>query len=125
MSDILVAAYGTLRKGYGNSRLIDTGSNWLGTGKTINKYQLKARGIPFVNKTPDTEIVIDLWKIDDDILKNVDRLEGYDPKRHDDSWYKRELIPIEVNNIKYDAWLYFNNSDGQLIESGDYKNYNK
>jgi gamma-glutamylcyclotransferase (GGCT)/AIG2-like uncharacterized protein YtfP len=122
---ILIASYGTLRKNYSNSFLINRGDNWLGTGKTVEKYQLKASGIPYVNKTPDTQITIDLWEIEPEILPRVDRLEGYDPDNHDRSWYKRELIPVEVQGKKYDAWLYFNEGGSTIIESGDYSDYRR
>ena len=87
------------------------------------QYQMRANGIPYVNKTADTEIVVDLWEITPEMLVRVDRLEGYDPNNHDDSWYKRELIKVNVNNKVYDAWLYFNNGGTEVVKSGDYKNY--
>lgn len=123
MDKIFVASYGTLRRGYANSRLIDKKDNWIGEGKTEEKYQLRASGIPYVNKTPDTQIVIDLWEVDPETLKRVDRLEGYDPANHNNSWYKRELIPVIVDNKRYDAWLYFNNQGSTVIPSGDYNDY--
>lgn len=119
---ILIASYGTLRKGFGNSVYVDKKDNtWLGTGVTVEKYQMKSKGIPFVNKTPDTQITVDLWEIDKERdLPGVDRLEGYNPNNHSGSWYKRELIPVKVNNKIYQAWLYFNDSDGEIIKSGNY-----
>jgi len=122
---VLIAAYGTLRKGYGNSRLLDFGDNWIGTGKTVEKYQLKESGIPYVNKTADTQITIDLWEIDSSVLPNIDSLEGYNPNNHDGSWYKRELIPVKVKDKEYNAWLYFNNGGETIIKSGDYKDYRR
>lgn len=126
MSDnkVIVLAYGTLRKGYGNSRLVDKGDNFIGTGLTVEKYQMKASGIPYVNKTPDTQIVVDVWEIDAiKDLPAVDRLEGYNPNNHEDSWYKRELIQVEVNDKIVEGYLYFNNSNGTIVESGDYAKY--
>jgi len=121
MNKVLIAAYGTLRKGYGNSRLVDKENNWLGTGKTVEKYQMKANGIPYVNKTPDTNIVVDLWEIDQELdLPKVDRLEGYDPSDHEGSWYKREKIKVELNNKIVEAYLYFNDGNGTIIKTGDY-----
>lgn len=126
MDKVIVAAYGTLRKGFGNSVYVDKKDNtWLGTGKTVEKYQMKSRGIPFVNKTPDTQITVDLWEIDKERdLPGVDRLEGYNPNNHNGSWYKRELIPVKLNDKIYQAWLYFNDSDGTIIKSGNYAKQN-
>ena len=118
---ILIAAYGTLRLHYGNSRLVNIPgeTKGLGTGKTVKKYQMRASGIPYVNKTPDTQIVVDVWEID--VVKHlpsVDRLEG-----HPD-WYKREEIDVELNGKTIKAWLYFmENAGSTIVESGDYNDY--
>jgi gamma-glutamylcyclotransferase (GGCT)/AIG2-like uncharacterized protein YtfP len=118
---ILIAAYGTLRKGYGNSRLVDIPSQtkWLGTGKTVEKYQMRASGIPYVNKTPDTQIVVDIWEIDKDRhLPSVDRLEGHP------EWYCREEVDIELNGNIIKAWLYFMEDSGStIVKSGNYNDY--
>lgn len=124
MDKIIIAAYGTLRKGYWNSRLVNNNNNYLGKGITVEKYQMRANGIPFVNKTPDTNITVDLWEITDEMLEDVDRLEGYNPNNHEESWYKREKIKVNLNNKAIDAWIYFNDTrSGVIVESGDYKNY--
>lgn len=121
--EIYISAYGTLREGYGNNRLIPKGSH-IGTGHTVERYTLRASGIPFVSKQPLHNVVVDLYKVNKSTLERLDNLEGYDPEDHDGSWYKRELIPVEIQGKKYDAWLYFNESYNHLpiINSGDYAN---
>lgn len=122
MDKVLVAAYGTLRKGYGNSRLVDKpDTKHIGTGITVEKYQMTASGIPFVNKTPDVNITVDLWEIDKERdLPSVDRLEGHP------SFYKRELIDVKINDTIYKAWLYFcDKGYGNIVESGDFNIYTK
>lgn len=118
---ILIASYGTLRLGYGNSRLVDIPgeTKWLGTGKTVEKYQMRASGIPYVNKTPDTQIVVDVWEIDVvQHLPRVDSLEGHP------EWYKREEIDVELNGKTIKAWLYFmENAGSTVVESGNYNDY--
>ena len=120
--EIYVGAYGTLRDGCSNNRLL-TNSEHLGTGQTIEKYTLRANGIPFVSKEPLHNVVIDVYKVDDSTLKRLDSLEGYDPKNHNGSWYKREQIPVKIGNKILNAWLYFNEGYSHLpiIKSGDYK----
>jgi gamma-glutamylcyclotransferase (GGCT)/AIG2-like uncharacterized protein YtfP len=118
---ILIAAYGTLRLHYSNSRLVNIPgeTKWLGTGKTVEKYQMRASGIPYVNKTPDTQIVVDIWEIDvDKHLPSVDRLEGHP------NWYCREEIEVELDGKIIKAWLYFmENAGSTIVESGDYNDY--
>ena len=113
--NIYVSVYGTLRPGFGNNRLLNT-SEHLGTGKTVEKYTLRASGIPFVSKEPLHNVVVDVYKVDNDTLDRLDGLEGHP------EWYKREQIPVKVGDKTMTAWLYFN--DGYpnlpLINSGDY-----
>lgn len=117
---VLISAYGTLKKGFGNSRLIDKGNNWLGTGKTVEKYTLTASGIPFVSKKPLSNIIVDVWKVELENLPSIDRLEGHP------NWYKREEIDIELNGKVIKTWLYFNEDKGDtLIKSGNYNDYRK
>jgi gamma-glutamylaminecyclotransferase len=114
-----VAAYGTLRRGWGNSRLIDKGDNLIGTGKTVNKYKMYSAGIPFVTKEPHTHITVDVWKVEEDNIPALDRLEGHP------TWYKREIVPVKVDNNIYECWLYFNDTPrGTVVESGDYNQFN-
>lgn len=114
-NNILIAAYGTLREGFGNNRLIPKGCH-IGTGMTMEKYTMKVSGIPYVSKKPTCNIVVDVYNIDENTLKNLDRLEGHP------EWYKRELIPVIVDNKNLECWLYFNESNsGSVLESGDYK----
>ena len=115
---IIIAAYGTLRPGFGNNRLL-SGSNHIGTGKTAEKYKMTANGIPFVKKNKKIHnVVVDLFEVDNNTLEKLDALEGHP------EWYCREQIPVILNDAVVTAWLYFNNDYNHLpvIESGDYKN---
>jgi gamma-glutamylcyclotransferase (GGCT)/AIG2-like uncharacterized protein YtfP len=116
-NNIIVAAYGTLREGFGNNRLIPAGCH-IGTGQTKEKYTLRANGIPFVSKDPLHNVIVDVYKIDEPTLERLDGLEGHP------EWYCREQIPVIVDNETITAWLYFNESYNHLniINSGDYKN---
>ena len=110
-----LAVYGTLRKGFHNNSLLKD-SEYIGNGKTVNKYCLRASGIPYLSKEPKHNVVIDLYKVDKDLLEGrIDSLEGH-PR-----WYKRELIDVSVGNEIYKAWIYFNETDKPVIESGNYE----
>lgn len=117
IDDNYMAVYGTLRPGHGNNRLL-TNSQHIGTGKTVEKYTLRASGIPFVSKDPLHNVVVDIYKVDNNVLERLDQLEGHP------EWYKREQIPVNVNDKTVTAWLYFNEGYSHLpiIKSGDYNN---
>jgi gamma-glutamylcyclotransferase (GGCT)/AIG2-like uncharacterized protein YtfP len=54
-------------------------------------------------------------------------LEGYSPEDHENSWYKREEIPVVMEDqSETNAFIYFNNVEtGTEVESGDYTVYRK
>lgn len=97
---IILAVYGTLKKGYGNHHLLD-GAKYLDT-MVLPILALSGSGFPiakFVQTDSDQEqrmdawapmITVELYKIvDSDMLKHIDSLEGYTPNDHDNSRYKR------------------------------------
>ncbi|WP_456402146.1 gamma-glutamylcyclotransferase family protein [Persephonella sp.] len=116
----LIFVYGTLRKGFGNHRLLEN-AEFLGIGRTKEKYKMTANGIPFVSKNePVSYIIGEVYKIDDKTLKRLDELEG-----HPD-WYKREKVKIILETGKeVEAWIYFNEvSEGKyLVKSGDFDKF--
>lgn len=115
-----IFVYGTLKKGYGNHRLL-TSSVFLGSGITVKKYLMTANGIPFVSDEPDnkniTNIVGELYQVDNQTMYQVDMLEGHP------SFYKREKVEVEMldnYNSRCMAWMYFHPPHGELISSGNY-----
>ena len=102
----LVAVYGTLRKGYGNHRLLaGAQSEFVGTGNTRDKYLLDASAsIPYVYYgVKDKEVPVEVYKPSgDDVWQSLDTLEGH-------PWhYTRDLIEVELEDGKtVHAWLYF------------------
>lgn len=117
---ILMFVYGTLMSGYGNNRLLRN-ETLIGPAKTIEKYELRARGIPYVNKNnPISQIKGEVYEVSPEALPSLDSLEGH-PR-----WYRREKIPVEINNEIKEAWIYFNPTpEGELLEDGDFRNYTK
>ena len=119
----LIFVYGTLKQGFGNHRLL-AGSKFLGTGSTNKKFAMYSIGFPFVCKDePISQIHGELYQVDDEILQNLDNLEG-----HPD-WYRREKVKIYLDDgntkPKMKAWIYFNpDNNGTLIPSGKFE-YNK
>jgi len=119
---VKMAVYGTLRHEYGNSRLFigKPSATIVGMGKTKGLHTLTARGIPFVKKNGGThQVVVEVLDVPNrEMLESLDGLEGHP------SWYKREIEQIEMEDGSIvDAWLYFNEESGTLIEDGDYKSY--
>ena len=124
MPNHFLATYGTLRKGFSNNYLLGD-ALYIGRGLTQAHYQMKVnRILPFVNKTPDVQIVVDVYEVSEHLLlTHLDRLENHPV------WYKRELIEVEVvitNEMATTeplmAWLYFCDEGNEIVPSGDYAN---
>lgn len=118
MRNDFLAVYGTLKKGNGNNYLLDNNFfEFVGRGKTINKYPMVLRGVPFVSDKPGVgyNIAVDVFRIlDPRAMSSVDGLEGHPV------WYVRKIsnIMLEDGN-EIAAWLYFN-EEAENYEEKDY-----
>jgi gamma-glutamylcyclotransferase (GGCT)/AIG2-like uncharacterized protein YtfP len=122
-----IAVYGTLRKGWGNNRLLQQ-CEFIGSGHTKEKYQMTASGIPFVH--PDkkvSKIKVEIYNVEGKDLERVDSLEGYSPEDHDRSWYKRTPIQVVMDNgEEIEASIYFNQQEAStIVPTGDYSDYSR
>jgi gamma-glutamylcyclotransferase (GGCT)/AIG2-like uncharacterized protein YtfP len=115
----LVFVYGTLKKGFGNHRLL-AASEFLGEARTAQSYAMYSTGVPIVVKNEAiSPIQGELYRIDEATLVTLDSLEG-----HPD-WYRRELVDVivfgENGERSEKAWVYFNlDKRGTLVPSGKY-----
>lgn len=122
-----IAVYGTLRKGFGNHRVLGD-SKLIDSGLTKEKYKLTASGIPFVTQNEKiSNVRVEVYEVSDAQLPIVDGLEGYNPKNHEGSWYKRTPISVTLDNgDDVEASIYFGDEDAStLIKSGDYADYRR
>jgi gamma-glutamylcyclotransferase (GGCT)/AIG2-like uncharacterized protein YtfP len=73
---MFVVVYGTLKRGYGNNRLLQT-SNFV-SECIVPGYLLRNAGFPVAFPDQDSSLKGELWDIGDDLstLSNLDRLES-------------------------------------------------
>lgn len=107
---MLLAVYGTLRKGFYNHRLISH-CRFLGETKLNGWVMVDVGAYPAIFPG-DSQIVVEVYEIDDKDLTTCDYLEGFP------SYYNRMLVDTEFGK----AWIYFwdSRSDLPLVESGDW-----
>lgn len=81
--------YGTLRKGYGNYRLL-RGCRCLGTFRTVPGYRMYAAGIPYVVHNPQSFASVEgeLYEVDEVALSRIDDLEGHPV------FYRRQIVRL-------------------------------
>jgi gamma-glutamylcyclotransferase (GGCT)/AIG2-like uncharacterized protein YtfP len=113
---MLVAVYGTLRKGFWNHSLIEK-SRFMGEAKTGPEWTMHITGGHFPVIVPgETSIAIEVYDVSMETMHNLDTLEGYP------LFYNRRLIKTPYG----DAWIYFMKEysfSKATISSGDYKDY--
>lgn len=97
-----VFVYGTLKAGYSNHHLLETSEKATGTAITTGQYEMYHAGFPMVkNGNKNTgQIVGELYTVDDETLKRLDRLEG-----HPD-FFCRHVVKVMMADKEVEAWMY-------------------
>lgn len=110
-----VFVYGTLKKGQGLSRALDT-SKFIREDETTDKMcMLNLHAYPGVVREPKLSTIKgELYEVDDETFKTLDHIEGY-PRL-----YTRQEIKLRSNET---AWIYiYNHKNGKVsynaIENG-------
>lgn len=112
---MLVAVYGTLKKGRGNHGLM-MDSEFINKETVKGFIMYNVGGFPVVYRDINHSIVVEVYEVSQHVLEsNLDPLEGHP------NWYKREQIETTVGT----AWLYIMTDDryrvqDRLINSGEF-----
>lgn len=119
MKKYLVAVYGSLRRGMGNHQYYLSSSEYKGTFSTEPEYTLHSLSYyPGLKLDGNTSIVMEVYEVDEETLKNLNRLEGYRPGETS-TFYDR----IEINTPwgRAFTYIYVNKlSKESIVESGDW-----
>lgn len=120
-NETAVFVYGTLKKGFGNHRLLSR-SRFLGEAVTKELYALYVSGIPFVIRDEQVSPIHgEVYLVNQVVLEDLDNLEGHP------SWYKREQVFVCLQDDKCKksyiyAWIYFfPEPAGQVQADGIYR----
>lgn len=116
----IFAVYGTLKRGFGNNRLLRD-ATFLGTHTTEPKYTMhSAGGFPIVVTGGKTPIKCELFATEDPaVIERVDILEGFNGKGRNDNWYDRETIETPMG--KAEMYVMHTTRHGAIIEDGEWK----
>lgn len=119
MKKHLVSVYGSLRKKMYNHQYHLSTSEYKGTFSTEPEYTLhEISSFPGLKQNGNHSVVMEVYEVDEEVLKNLNRLEGYYPGEKS-TFYDR----IEINTPwgKAFTYIYVNNlSKDSIIESGDW-----
>jgi len=117
-----VAVYGSLRKGMGNHRILN-GAKYLGRFDTKPVFNLYSLGsYPGIKPKGRSSIVMEVYEVDDEGLKKVDRLEGYNSESNVNDFYNRVSINTPFG-LAY-TYLYVPSIENEeIVDSGDWVQY--
>lgn len=107
--------YGTLKKGFGNHRLLE-GAKFLGED-TIPGGMISLGGFPGWLGEGEGYTKGEVYEIDEEHLHATDRLEGYDIRSPDNSFYIRRSITATVQGevLVYQYNGRYGDKDGQRL----------
>lgn len=120
----IFAVYGTLKRGFGNNRLLRD-AIFLGEHTTEPKYTMySAGGFPIVKTGGQTAIKCELFATDNkDIIEDVNSLEGYRGKNDPNNWYDR--MTIETKHGPAEMFVMHktgNERPSAVVETGEWQN---
>ena len=103
---ILVAVYGSLKKGFHNDVYLERANSFVGSG-TISGFEMYGLGgFPMV-VPGDGRISVEVYSVSDDVLESLDRLEGF-PHFYD---RKRAVVTYDNSGRQEKVWIYFGRPD--------------
>jgi gamma-glutamylcyclotransferase (GGCT)/AIG2-like uncharacterized protein YtfP len=126
-----IAVYGTLRVGYHNHRHV-AGRTAEITPGVVDGYQLVVEGLPYARPSTTGHLVVEvMWPLPhiyDDVLADLDRLEGYSPDADANHYTRTQVTVTTTDGAEVDAWLYEAGEWAQrrlrsyptVVASGDY-----
>lgn len=101
-----LAVYGTLKKGKSNHKLIEH-CYFYGTYYLGSEFCLTVGGLPYVQRKPGHGVLVEIYEVDDETIKLLDRLEGHP------TFYTREDVwahDMDIGaDIKVQCYLYNHN----------------
>ena len=120
---MFVSVYGTLRKGWGNHRVMEMANGELvGEGTTVENYNMyNLGGIPAVSlahTSNETPVKVEVYEVGIEGLTGpLDGLEGYP------NFYNRTLVPVDVVGVGIvDCWIYHIDREyDKVVKTGDWK----
>jgi len=91
---MLVATYGSLRKGLQHHYLLEDKSvKYMGTFETTPKYTMKDLGdYPGLLKNGHSSIIMEVYRVTDPVINKINILEGYTDENNPVNLYNKEEI---------------------------------
>lgn len=116
VNGILVAVYGTLKRGFHNNRLLEEyGAEFMGPVKTVQPYKLVVDGLPYLLPQPGVgfQVKCELFRVNQECLARLDQLESHP------NFYRRQEVNVTNSVEMFSAWVYFLAPTGRFATIND------
>lgn len=101
--NVLVSVYGTLKQGWGNHSLLQRDPVITGN---IGIAKLDGRGFPIIKLGDKYKLRVEVYEVNKDDLRNLDRLEGY-TEGHKATFYDRKKVQVTLaDDSKLETFVY-------------------
>lgn len=100
---IIVAVYGSLKRGFYNHRIIESGS-FLAEG-VVTGFDMFNMGMYPMVIPGKRKIQVELFEVDVPTFARLDRLEGFP------TFYGRQVVTAQTSYCPVEAWLYVGTKD--------------
>ena len=103
-----IFVYGTLKRGFGNHRLLED-STFVGKATVTGNFKMiSLEAFPMVLEDDEERTIHgELYEIDEKILASLDMLEGY-PYLYD----RKFVSSVDGGGNQFEAYMYIGHSDG-------------
>jgi len=125
-----VFVYGTLMKGFWNyKRYLEGKISRITPGKTYGLLYHLPEGYPALiqgNEIVEGEI---MEPVDENLLKQLDRLEGYDSRRSNNLYFRELRSILTDSGEKMSCWIYvyaderYAKENGSLVPNGNWRKF--
>ncbi len=95
---VIVAVYGSLKRGFYNHRLLER-SRFMATGTVAGFTMYSLGAFPMIVEGTGS-VAVELYEVDRQTLAALDRLEGFP------SFYQRQIVTAQTDCCPVEAWIY-------------------
>ena len=119
--ETLVFVYGSLKKGFGNHRLLED-ADFLQNDTIQNHTMYSLGAFPAIVPDDNADVPVkgELYSVTNDELLRLNRLEGYSGDNNPHNLYERKEIVTDNGHVAYVYYMNTPERDWPVVQDGDW-----